>query len=134
MYRRSVVQYRVLGLPIYETAEEDHSLLDLIARDLGAPCPHPRYGRLHQYRWWGLCYLTLPIGEAIETSVSGPRKWTYDEQKKRKVRKMAEDDPALGKEFRQRVIFDNDWEYLHEFIDILFRNEDVCVQSAPADL
>ena len=113
---RSVIQYRVLAIPIHETSREDHSVLQRVAHDLGVPCPHRRYHRMHWHRWWGLCFCARPCITGT-TGLSGGE-W-YDDEVAVRVKAMASADPTLANEFRRRALYERDREYLRDFFDTL---------------
>jgi len=115
-YQCDVIQYRFFSIPLHERKTERRTPIELVARDLGAPCPHSDLHRGHKHRWWGLCFCAWPCINGI-TGLSGPP-W-YDEQLSARVKAAAAENPTLGEEFRRRVVYGHDWNYFKRFRDEL---------------
>lgn len=110
LFHRDIVQYRIFGIPIHERSDERNSLIQLVARDLGAPCAHRGFYRLHKHRWWGLCYLGWPKIDGTFALGSTEESW-YNEDVADKLKAVALVNPTLGEEFRRRVLYRHDWNY-----------------------
>lgn len=109
-YGRYIRQYRVFGFAVHESVYRDEpSPMGKVAADLGVPCTHPALVRWHKYRWWGLCILGWPAISGT-SGMSSDEGW-YDEAKSGKVKRLAELEPSLPGEFRQRVLREHDWVY-----------------------
>lgn len=115
LYGREILQYRVFTMSIYETVYEYPTSFQLIANDLGKPCPHNNYSRYHKYRWWGLTSFAYP--RLPGTTRLGNAAW-YTEDIALKVRKMSAENPKLKDEFFQKVILakKKNTEYTHDFL------------------
>jgi hypothetical protein len=115
-YERDAVQYRVFGAVIYERSQDHHAIMELVARDLGAVCLHQDIdlNRIKMYRFRGLCIHDGPIIHRT-WRLSGGESW-YTEELAAKVRILARDNPELGEEFRNRVVYGHDWNYWGRFI------------------
>ncbi len=113
--RKGFLQYRVFTMSIHETVYEYPTSFQLIASDLGKPCPHNNYSRVHTYRWWGLTCFVYPRLH-IATGL-GDAAW-YTEDIALKVRKMSAENPKLKDEFFQKVILvkKKNTEYTHDFL------------------
>ncbi|MHC4501391.1 MAG: hypothetical protein ACYS21_20060 [Planctomycetota bacterium] len=111
-YQCDVIQYRLFSLPLHERKTEHHPPIELVARDLGAPCPHQHFHRWHKHRCWGLCCCAWPRIDGITRLSGGP--W-YDRQLSAKVKAAAAADPTLAEDFRRRVVYGHDWNYWRRF-------------------
>ena len=100
-YYRIGQQYRLCGVPVYQEWREDESVTGLIARDLGAPCPHPRelYFSVHCYRFWGLLFCKWPCIHVTMTVSSIELDAAYEQEGRPRVKAAATTNPALGEEF-----------------------------------
>jgi hypothetical protein len=130
-----IVQYRVYGIPLSSSKQFVHGqLLSWIARDLGAPCPH-KYERVHLTRHWGLLYCARPkIG--IVCCFRDPDRDSYYYRQYREVLSLkARKEPQLGEEFRERVLLQQDMDYLPRFFQELrsAKNKSGSQQAATAD-
>lgn len=112
-FNRDVVQYRIFGIPIHEIVREYHPVYARVGRDLGAPCPHQHHFRWHKHRWWGLWYCAWPCINGTYY-LSADDTW-YSAELIAKVKAKATIDPKLAEEFRQRVVYDHDWDYWNRF-------------------
>jgi hypothetical protein len=110
-------EYRLLGVSLIASKHNEHSdFFARIARDLGKPCVH-EYERGHLVRLWGLLYPARPrIG--ITCCLDGGED-DYDTRLKPYLLEMAKQRPELAEEFHQRVLKEQDYEYLKElFADL----------------
>ena len=85
-FGRDILQYRVFGAPIHERVQEDTTLLQRVAQDLGAACAHPKLERWHKYRWWGLCICACPRISGTHR-MGGDMSW-YNDTVAAKVRQL----------------------------------------------
>jgi hypothetical protein len=109
-YGMSILQYRVFTIPVHERTIHEHvTLLQKVAKDLGAECAHPKLMRWHKYRWWGLCICASPRLSGTDF-LSGDNSW-YDDVAAAKVREMARANPSLRDEFAERVLRNRDKEF-----------------------
>lgn len=115
-YDKQVLQIRLFTLPLYSVPDEQQSLVQRVAADLGAPCLHPRYRRLHLQRRWGLCICACPCINGT-FRVCGTPTHPYTEQVRARLKAASRDNPSLGKEFLEKVVRRHDWEYWHRFCD-----------------
>lgn len=115
MYQCSVYQYRVCGYAISESDDPTPTAMQRVTADLGQPCTHGSLTRWHKHRWWGLLICGKPCINGI-LNVSDDLSW-YDDSVTERLRRIAEDDPALAGTFYDRVILNHDWDYWHKFID-----------------
>jgi len=122
LYHKSVYQYRVLGIPIHEKTTEYHSVIELVAQDLGVPCQHRGYYRTHRQRWWGLCYCRRPCIMGT-THIASDQEFWYTAEIKKTAKAMISENPAVGEEYRQRVVIEHDWEYWRNFVKRLKRDK-----------
>ncbi len=115
-YGRMVIQARVLSIPIYEKIDEDHTEIERIARDLGVACSHRDidFERFYMYRFRGLCIPDRSNGSCIWRLSSG-ESW-YTEELATKVRAIGLDNPEIGEEFRNRMLYRKDWDYWRRFM------------------
>lgn len=108
---RDELQYRVFTIPVHGEVFEFRTIPQLVAEDLGAPCPH-HIRRWHKHRWWGLCYCARPCIDGIYRLVGD--EW-YGEKHSRFVKELAENNPSLRKEF-QRALLSEDRRYIVDFV------------------
>ena len=113
-FSRDIIQYRIFSIPIYEIiVREYYPVYTRVARDLGAPCPHKNHFRWHKHRWWGLCYCARPCINGT-FYLSADDSW-YNDELVAKVKAKAIADPEFGAGFRQRVLYNHDWDYWNRF-------------------
>ena len=112
-FTRDVVQYRILGIPIHEIVREYHPVYARVASDLGAPCLHQHHFRWHKHRWWGLCYCAWPCINGI-FYLGADDSW-YSAELIEKVKAKGVIYLKLAEEFRQRVLYNHDWDYWNRF-------------------
>ena len=114
LYHRDVIKYRFFTIPIYEHSSETHTPVEIIAQALGSPCPHKNWYVRHKYRWWGLVFCVCPC-ESGTTGFNYDIESWYHASLREKLREASERNPTLGEEFRQRVVYKNDWDYWSRF-------------------
>jgi len=116
-YTKQVAKARILSVSVWEWAsDEEETLVQKVAADLGAPCLHPRYQRLHLQRRWGLLICTWPCRDDL-LRVSGEPTHRYTEEVRERLRAAARENPSLGEEFLEEVVRKHNWEYWHSFLD-----------------
>jgi hypothetical protein len=113
-YQKDIIQYRIFSVPFHETTTEQHAPVELVARDLGKPCPHHSFYSLHKRRLWGLCFCARPCISGIFSMSSDKKPW-YQEEIRMKVQQVASVYPKSGEEFLERVIYEHDWNYWKRF-------------------
>jgi len=123
-YNKRVTRICVLGFPVYCVEQEQRTVAQLVAADLGAPCPHVGYKRLFLQRRWGLCFCAYPCRRDPLT-VGGTPTYPYTEQVRKRVKSAAQENPRLGEEFLQKVIREHNWEYWYSFRDRMWVDEAV---------
>ena len=111
-----ILQYRVFSVPISETRIKDTCIKEMIADDLGVPCPHKSIHRWHKERWWGLCFCAMPCHQGMLRMGMGP-----DEQARvrAQAKQLAARDPELAEQFRRRVLIEHDQQYWRRFLQTL---------------
>ena len=114
LYQKDIIQYRIFTIPVHQKEIEHHSFLELTALALEAPCPHRNLQRWHRHRRWGLCFCAYPCINGIQGLDTDLESW-YTEDLITKLKSKLAEDPTLGKEFRQRVLYDHDNRYLEDF-------------------
>jgi hypothetical protein len=113
-YERDTIRYRILTIPIHKTPIEQHSPVEVVADALGAPCPHKDWYVVHKYRWWGLVFCACPCERGTTGLIYEIDSW-YDDSLREKLREASERNSTLGEEFRQRVVYKQDWNYWRRF-------------------
>lgn len=114
-YQRHLCVYRVCGIPLHTQIIEYHTPFEFFSRDLGYPCPHPRYWRFHKYRLWGLCVCKWPCHHGTFGVEGGPQSKWYPPSRQAEIKGIAATRPSLGEEFRERVVYHHDMDYWLEF-------------------
>lgn len=109
--------FRVFGMPISEKTYPNTMMLELVSADLGVSCTHPNLTRWHKHRWWGLCVCAYPCRNGIIGFAGDAAE--YDDAMATRVKTLAEEDPKLGQEFRQRVLVEHDYDYWFAFVERL---------------
>ncbi len=110
---RFVDQYRVFGLPIKTTIDDDFSLIALTARDLGIPCSHPNLSFWQKERWWGLVYCRCPCWQGTIRLVNITDRYTTAVSAKMKT--LGASDPDFVATFRDRVLHRHDFAYFDQW-------------------
>jgi hypothetical protein len=110
---KSIIQYRLFSIPIYEKSFVFPDIRHRIAEDMGSSCLHDMKIRWHKYRWWGLCIRQGFISNE-PLSLHGDDLW-YNEETVDKLKNAILINPSLKEEFRERVIHGRDWNYWHRF-------------------
>lgn len=114
-------RYRIFGQSIWHRKSHDHQvLISQITEDLGTPCLHD-LKEWDTRRTWGLI-VTQPIFCGT-CCLSGSDNW-YDESMRQRVRRLAAENPHLGREFHENVLVNHDHLYLRKFISDLKAMED----------
>ena len=113
-YSEDVFQYRVFGIACHEEVRPSHTIPEMIARDLGAPCPHRNITMWHKHRRWGLWHCAAPCINGVYR-IHVDLTW-YDQNKMGKVKSFALKNPESGGKFRQRALYDHDYEFRDEFL------------------
>jgi hypothetical protein len=108
-YSRDVFQFRIFTVPVNERDREYKSLIQKVAFDLGVPCDHRNLVLYHKHRYWGLWICACPCINGVDR-ISTDLSW-YDEKTSAAVKKLAENDPALPREFAERVLLNHDWPF-----------------------
>ena len=114
LFRKEIIQYRIFSIPIHEKVLDHHSAIELMAIDLGYPCPHRDYQKTHLQRYWGGCICMYPCisGTFLFT---GPSR--YNDDIARRLKALSIVKPDLGKDFKQKVIFEHNIEYLNSILN-----------------
>ena len=108
-----MLTYNFLGFEQFGDSYESYPITALVARDLGSPCPHSVMICRKIHRYWGLCIQTSNATASV-TGFTDEYSW-YDDETQKRIKSLAVANPDLGKEFLQRVIYDDDWDYWHRF-------------------
>lgn len=98
-----VFEYRLFGVPLIKSGSESTSYLQVVASDLGQPCSHFRYYRVHRCRYWGMLICAFPC----EHGVTGPYLGTpdnYESEIKARVVAIGKEDPSVGKRFEDALV------------------------------
>jgi hypothetical protein len=112
---RDIEQYRIFTISIHEKSSDHVSLLQRVAKDMGAECKHPGLIRWHMHRFWGLCICAAPcingtFGIVFDTS------W-YDETAAARLKDWVREVPSVRDEFIERALQKKDPEFLRDFFD-----------------
>ena len=108
LLHRDIMRYRVFGWCVHEQVNERFTWLGKTAKDLGAPCSHPRTWTWNRHRFWGLLICGLPCENGI-CCLSADESW-YDADASRVIQAWAAADPALPEEYSRRVLYERDLE------------------------
>lgn len=101
--------YRIIGIPLLAGEIQHATDVQLLAADLGAPCPHINQSERFLQRWWGLAICKCPCTNGISGVA---REGWYAENLARAARRRGSADPRIAQEFYDRVIVGHDRRYL----------------------
>ncbi len=114
-YNAIYTDIRIAGYTVHRGVQVRRITLQArIAEDLGAPCEHPdlREYPVHQ-RYWGLCICFDRRPFAMEMNLDYQE--VYTEQFRDQIRRLVRRQPGLAEEFRQRVLYEHEWQYFRAF-------------------
>jgi len=118
---RYVREIRMFGLPIWEQRAENHiGITERLRTDLGFPCEHKFDNRMHLVRKWGLVHAARPRSGITCCLVDEPV--YYDNLVAQQTRRFAQENPIEARQLAQRVVNDNNFDEMHDFIAAMKRN------------
>ncbi len=109
---QDIVQFRIVGIPLYEYAYDYETEIQKISIALGNPCLHRSYRTWHRHRYWGMLYCAAPCHNGIDRAIG--KNWATGKFLEQ-VKASAVLDPELPQQFKQRVLIEQDWKYLKAF-------------------